>query len=89
MQTTQLYRAQVSAIQAKHSWIHCEAGQLWLSHDGQDIVLERGQKYFAQSDDLIVIEALQDCRYQVQQTKISTSIQQATNIATPSAALAQ
>ncbi|WP_288842502.1 DUF2917 domain-containing protein [uncultured Deefgea sp.] len=88
MPTMPLSRTQVSAFQAKHSWIHCEAGQLWLSHDGQDVVLERGQKYFVHSGDLIVIEALQDCRYRVQ-SKATINTSQAPNKAMPTAALVQ
>ncbi|WP_297574712.1 DUF2917 domain-containing protein [uncultured Deefgea sp.] len=88
MQTMQLSRTQVSAFQAQHCWIHCEAGQLWLSHDGEDIVLERGQKYFVHSGDLIVIEALQDGRYRVQ-PKTTIKMSQAPNKAAPTAALAQ
>ncbi len=88
MQTTQLNHAQVRALQAKHCWIHCEAGQLWLSHDGEDIVLERGQKYFVHQEDLVVIEALQNSRYRVQaQTAINA--QSTPKTAMPTAALAQ
>ncbi|QZA79864.1 DUF2917 domain-containing protein [Deefgea piscis] len=88
MQTTQLNYAQVNSFQAKHCWIHCEAGQLWLSHDGEDIVLERGQKYFVHQGDLVVIEALQNSRYRVQ-AKTAANTQQAPKTAMPAAALAQ
>ncbi|MBM5575577.1 DUF2917 domain-containing protein [Deefgea sp. CFH1-16] len=88
MQTTQLNHAQVNSLQAKHCWIHCEAGQLWLSHDGEDIVLERGQKYFVHQGDLVVIEALQNSRYRVQ-ANTAVSVQSAPKTAIPAAALAQ
>lgn len=62
MQTQQLNTAEVHSFTAKFTWIRCEAGQVWLSHDGQDIVLDRGQKWFIYGEDRVVIEALQNSR---------------------------
>ncbi|MEJ2792949.1 DUF2917 domain-containing protein [Iodobacter sp. LRB] len=62
MQITHLKTAEVFSIRAK-SWIHCAAGQLWLSHDGHDVILERGQKWQIDDTDLAVIQALQNSHF--------------------------
>jgi hypothetical protein len=36
------------------------AGQVWLSHDGHDVILERGQQWPLDHTDLTVIQALQN-----------------------------
>ncbi|WP_027467468.1 DUF2917 domain-containing protein [Deefgea rivuli] len=63
MQTYQLNTAEVHSLAAKQSWIRCDSGQVWLSHDGEDIVLECGQKCFISGRDKVVVEALQNSRY--------------------------
>ncbi len=65
MQITQLKTAEVFSIRAAKSWIHCAAGQLWLSHDGHDVILERGQKWQIDDIDLAVIQALENSRFVV------------------------
>ena len=65
MQTTTLKTAEVYSFSTEATWVRCESGQLWLSHDGEDIVLERGDKCFLNGADRIVLEALQDSRFSV------------------------
>ncbi len=68
MQTSQLKTAEVYSFVSEPIWIRCESGQLWISHDGEDIVLERGEKCFVSGCDRIVLEALQDSRYSMLKT---------------------
>ena len=63
MQTSQLKAAEVYSFVSAPVWIRCESGQLWISHDGEDVVLARGEKYLASGNDRIVIEALQDSHF--------------------------
>ncbi len=60
MQSTQLKAAEVFSIPAGNCWVHCTAGQVWLSHDGHDVILERGQQWQIDNTDLTVIQALQN-----------------------------
>jgi hypothetical protein len=60
MQSTQLKAAEVFSIRAGNYWIRCTAGQVWLSHDGHDVILERGQQWQIDNTDLTVIQALQN-----------------------------
>ena len=63
MQTKTLKTAEVYSLSSEATWIRCESGQLWLSHDGVDIVLERGDNCFLSGADRIVLEALQESRF--------------------------
>lgn len=63
MQTSSLKIAEVYSLPKAATWIRCESGQLWVSHDGEDIVLERGEKCFLNGTDRIVLEALQASRF--------------------------
>lgn len=65
MQTSQLKTAELLSFTSEAAWIRCESGQLWISHDGKDIVLARGEKCFVNGEDLIVIEALQDSHFSI------------------------
>ena len=60
MQSTQLKAAEVFSIRAGSYWVSCAAGQVWLSHDGHDVILERGQQWQLDHTDLTVIQALQN-----------------------------
>ncbi|MBM5570786.1 MULTISPECIES: DUF2917 domain-containing protein [Deefgea] len=63
MQTTQLKTAAIHSFISEPAWIRCESGQLWISHDGEDIILARGEKCLISGNDLVVIEALQDSQF--------------------------
>ncbi|MGL6040694.1 MAG: DUF2917 domain-containing protein [Deefgea sp.] len=63
MQTSQLKTAEIYSFTTEATWIRCESGLLWVSHDGEDIVLERGDKCFVSGTDRTVLEALQDSRF--------------------------
>ncbi|MFC7420809.1 DUF2917 domain-containing protein [Iodobacter arcticus] len=63
MQITHLKAAEVFSIRAIKTWIHCAAGQIWLSHDGRDVILECGQKWQIEGTDPVVIQALQNSRF--------------------------
>lgn len=62
-QSKKLNAAEVCSLTAQKTWIRCESGQVWLSHDGQDVILECGQKWFIHSKEKVVLEALQNSRF--------------------------
>ena len=74
MQTSQLKTAEVYSFVPEQVWIRCESGQLWISHDGEDIVLARGEKFFAHSNDRVVVEALQDSHFTTFKSAIAQSL---------------
>ncbi|WP_158380838.1 DUF2917 domain-containing protein [Chitinilyticum litopenaei] len=43
--------------------IECNEGRLWLTADGEDIVLEQGESWLVASDQRVVIESLTDSHY--------------------------
>lgn len=72
MQTTQLNTSDVYSLTSKATWLRCDMGQIWISHDGKDIVLAKGERYFIESDDLVVIEALIESQFSTQTQSVNT-----------------
>jgi hypothetical protein len=66
MQAIQLPKSSLSTLSGhKHQWISCENGMIWLSDDGHDVILERGQKWQVHSDQPVVIEALANSSFAI------------------------
>lgn len=64
MHAIQLPKTSLSTLSGhKHQWIACENGMIWLSDDGHDVILERGQQWQVRSDLPVVIEALSNSRF--------------------------
>lgn len=60
-----LGRAATRWLRRPRGWVvDCEAGTLWLTHDGEprDIVLEAGQSHRCDHDGRLAIHALDDAR---------------------------
>lgn len=82
MQTIQLPKASLSTLVGHQAqWIECEHGMVWLSDDGHDVVLERGQSWQVRSDHTVVVEALAQSRLvikdqQYRATTLLTAAQQ-------------
>ncbi|QLI82971.1 DUF2917 domain-containing protein [Chitinibacter fontanus] len=82
MQTIQLPKASLSTLVGHQAqWIECEHGMIWLSDDGHDVVLERGQSWQVLSDHTVVIEALTQSRLaikdeQYRATSLFSAVQQ-------------
>jgi len=81
MQTTQLTTAAIHSFTSEAAWIRCESGQLWISHDGEDIVLARGEKCFISGNDLVVIEALQDSQFSTTASTTNSANKQSHHLA--------
>ena len=62
MSSTLLKSKQLFSFKAAATWIHCEMGQIWLTDDGQDVILACGEKWLTRGKAPIVIEALQDSK---------------------------
>lgn len=43
----------------------CHSGSAWLSHDGEDVVMQAGSRFQPRGDDLIVIEAIGSSRFSI------------------------
>ena len=46
-------------------WLECEQGTIWLTDDGHDVVLRRGEKWQIVGEEPVVIEAFGDSRIRV------------------------
>ncbi|WP_348945049.1 DUF2917 domain-containing protein [Chitinibacter sp. FCG-7] len=68
MHAFQLPQASLSTLNGHaQQWIECEQGMIWLSDDGHDVVLERGQRWQIRSDNTVVIEAFAHSRIKLEQ----------------------
>ncbi|WP_410498331.1 DUF2917 domain-containing protein [Chitinibacter sp. S2-10] len=65
MHTLLLSKSKLSTLSG-HSqlWIECESGMVWLSDDGVDVILKRGEQWQIRSNEPVVIEALTESRLQ-------------------------
>jgi hypothetical protein len=65
MQTLFLSPSKLSTLNGHAQlWIECESGMVWLSDDGVDVILKRGEQWQIRSNEAVVIEALTESRLQ-------------------------
>ncbi|WP_373975325.1 DUF2917 domain-containing protein [Chitinibacter sp. SCUT-21] len=82
MQAIQLPKSSLSTLSGhKQQWIICEHGTIWLSDDGHDVILQRGQNWQVKSDYPVVIEAFANSRFNIQSEQFcpATALQKARN----------
>ncbi|QLG87697.1 DUF2917 domain-containing protein [Chitinibacter bivalviorum] len=73
MQTIFLPQQSLASVSGNaQQWIACEQGTVWISDDGHDVVLQRGEKWQICSDRLVVIESLQESRLAIRSPQTIT-----------------
>ncbi|WP_035058694.1 DUF2917 domain-containing protein [Andreprevotia chitinilytica] len=62
----------MSLDNAKGLWICCERGLLWLTDDGDDVILRGGERYRLVSTGRVVLEAVTIAQFTVSKHSVLT-----------------